>query len=79
MRPTEGVTQGDTQDDTQEADLDVKIEKTIKDNPNITTEDMAKQFGVSPITIKRHISKMPHIRYMGSGYSGHWEVDEPAR
>ena len=26
-------------------------------------------------TIKRHIAKMPNIRYVGSGYSGHWEVD----
>ena len=25
-------------------------------------------------TVKRHIAKMPHIRYVGSGYSGHWEV-----
>lgn len=25
-------------------------------------------------TIKRHITKMPHIHYVGSGYSGHWEV-----
>ena len=26
------------------------------------------------MTIKRHLAKMPHIRYVGSGYSGHWEV-----
>lgn len=26
------------------------------------------------MTIKRHIAKMPHIRYVGSGYSGYWEV-----
>lgn len=25
-------------------------------------------------TVKRHIAKMPHIRFVGSGYSGHWEV-----
>jgi hypothetical protein len=25
-------------------------------------------------TIKRRIAKMPYIRYVGSGYSGHWEV-----
>jgi ATP-dependent DNA helicase RecG len=26
------------------------------------------------MTIKRHLAKMPNIRYVGSGYSGHWEV-----
>ena len=60
---------------TQGANLDEKIEKAIKDNPNVTTEDLAKQFGVTSMTIKRHIAKMQHIRYVGSGYSGHWEVD----
>ena len=71
MKPTKGV----TQDVTQEGDLDGKIEKAIKDNPNVTTEDLANQFGVSSMTIKRHVAKMPHICYVGSGYSGHWEVD----
>ena len=73
IRPTKGDTQSDTQGDT----LDGKIEKAIKDNPNVTTEDLAKQFRIKAITIKRHIAKMPHIRYVGSGYSGHWEVDAP--
>ena len=67
MRPTKGDTQSDTQDVTQGANLDGKIEKAIKDNPNVTTEDLARQFGVKAITIKRHIAKMPHIRYVGSG------------
>ena len=75
-------TQSDTQDDTQdvtqgvtqEDSLDEKIEKAIKDNFNVTTEELAKQFGVTSMTIKRHLAKLPHIRYVGSGYSGHWEV-----
>ena len=67
---TQGVTQGVTQTDT----LDGKIEKAIKENLKVTTEDLAKQFGVTSMTIKRHLAKMPHIRYVGSGYSGHWEV-----
>ncbi|WP_262914071.1 DeoR family transcriptional regulator [Segatella bryantii] len=46
----------------------------MKDNFNVTTEELAKQFGVTSMTIKRHLAKMPHIRYVGSGYSGHWEV-----
>ena len=58
----------------QDADLDIWIEEQIHKNPNITTEDMAKQSGVTSKTIKRHIAKMPHIRYVGSGYSGHWEI-----
>ena len=70
MRPAKGGTQDVTQEDT----LDEKIEKAIKDNLNITTEELAKQFGVTSMTIKRHLAKMPHIRYVGSGYSGHWEV-----
>ena len=71
---TQDVTQDVTQEDTQEDTLDEKIEKAIKDNLNITTEELAKQFGVTSMTIKRHLAKMPHIRYVGSGYSGHWEV-----
>ena len=69
-----GDTQGVTQDVTQEDSLDGKIEKAIKENLKVTTEDLAKQFGVTSMTIKRHLAKMPHIRYVGSGYSGHWEV-----
>ena len=80
MRPAKGVTQGVTQDVTQgvtqEDTLDEKIEKAIKENLNVTTEDLAKQFGVTSMTIKRHLAKMPHIRYVGSGYSGHWEIVE---
>ncbi len=74
MRPAKGVTQDVTQDVTQEDSLDGKIEKAIKENLKVTTEDLAKQFGVTSMTIKRHLAKMPHIRYVGSGYSGHWEV-----
>lgn len=73
MHP-KGDTQDVTQGVTQEETLDEKIEKAIKDNLNITTEELAKQFGVTSMTIKRHLAKMPHIHYVGSGYSGHWEV-----
>ena len=65
---------GVTQDVTQEDSLDRKIENAIKENLKVTTEDLAKQFGVTSMTIKRHLAKMPYIRYVGSGYSGHWEV-----
>jgi len=68
MRPTKG--------DTQEGTLDRWIENQIRQNPRITTEELAKLSKRGIATIKRHIAKMPHIRYVGSGYSGHWEIEE---
>ena len=50
------------------------IENQIRENPQITTEELAQMSKKGLRTIKRHIAKMPHIRYVGSGYSGHWEV-----
>ena len=78
----ESDTQGDTQDDTQGGtqdvpqcdDLDKWIEYQVAVYPKITTGELAQLSGKSIITIKRRIAKMPHIVYVGSGYSGHWEV-----
>lgn len=70
MRPAKGI----TQDGTQEDNLDKWIENQIRQNPQITTEELAKMSKKGLRTVKRHIAKMPHIRYVGSGYSGHWEV-----
>ena len=64
----------DTQGDTQDKTLDIWIEEQIRNNLKITTEELAKLSGRSVITIKRHISKLSHIKYVGSGYSGHWEI-----
>ena len=63
-----------TQDDTQGASIDNWIEEQIRKNPKITTEELAKLSGKTVITIKRHITKLSHIKYDGSGYSGHWEI-----
>ena len=63
---TQGVTQG--------KDLDAWIERQVAVYPQISTEELAAQSGLTSRTIKRHIIKMPHIVYVGSGYSGHWEV-----
>ena len=79
---TQGVTQGDTedvpqgvpQDVPQGDDLDKWIEYQVAVYPKITTGELAQLSGKSIITIKRRIAKMPHIVYVGSGYSGHWEV-----
>ena len=69
----ENVTQGDTQDDTQ-GDTQEKIIKMIEKNPRISTADMAKELGIGIATVKRKIKKMSNVSYIGSGYSGHWEI-----
>ena len=72
----QGDTQGGTQGDTQGKTLDVWIEEQIRRNPKITTEELAILCGFTSKTIKRHIIKLSHIKYVGSGYSGHWEIVE---
>ena len=73
---TQSGTQGGTQDDTQGDTLDAWIETQIKKNPKVTTEELAKLSGKGLRTIKRHLAKLTHIKYVGSGYSGHWEIDK---
>lgn len=68
---TQDDTQCDTQDGTQE-----KIIKMIKANTQVSTASMAKELGIGVATVKRKIKKMPNVSYVGSGYSGHWEVKE---
>ncbi|MBR3489398.1 MAG: putative DNA binding domain-containing protein [Bacteroidales bacterium] len=72
---TQGVPQDVPQDVPQENELDIWIESRIRKNPKVTTDELAKLCGKSPKTIQRHISKLSHITYVGSGYSGHWEID----
>ncbi len=73
---TQGGTQDDTQGGTQEL-LD-KIFDIIKDNPKITMEELATTLHVGRATIARHLKKMSdRVRYIGSGYSGHWEIITP--
>ena len=67
---------GVTQDVTQEKDMDQWIEYQIATNPKITTDELAELSGKTSRTIKRHLVKLPHIRFVGSGYSGHWEIDK---
>lgn len=70
----DNVAQNDTQGDIQGNDLDIWLEAAIRKNPKITTEELARKCNKSIITIKRHIAKLPHIQFKGSGYSGHWEI-----
>ena len=63
-----------TQDGTQDGTLDVWIVEQVAKNSKITTEELAKLSGKGVRTIKRHISQLSQIKYVGSGYSGHWVV-----
>ena len=63
------VPQGVPQDN-----LDEKILDLIKSNKRITTQEIGKILGVSDKTIKRHIKSIDRLKYVGSGYSGHWEI-----
>ena len=76
---TQDDTQGGTQDDTQDGNLDAWIETQIRNNPKITTDELAKLSGFTSRTIKRHIIKLTHIKYVGSGYSGHWEIEKQVK
>ena len=73
---TQDGTQGGTQGGTQENYLDIWIENQIKQNPKVTTEELSIAAGKGINTIKRHLAKLPHIKYVGSGYSGHWEIEK---
>ncbi len=72
INDTQGDTQGDTQVDTQ--GIDAIIIQEIRKNPQITTEELAQIANKGIATIKRHIAKLSDVRYVGSGYSGHWEI-----
>ena len=72
----QGVPQGDLQDVPQDGTIDERIIALIIKDSSISTEQMAAFIGVSAKTIKRHIKKMNNIKYVGSGYSGHWEIEE---
>ena len=71
---SQGDSQGGIQDVLQDGELDDWIEKQIKKNPKITAKELVllSQKGLS--TIRRRIAKLPHIQYVGSGYSGQWKI-----
>ena len=70
---TQDDTQDGTQDDTQK-DMKRQIMDLIRNNNKISTETMAIVLGVSVSTIKRRIKEMENVHYVGSGFSGHWEI-----
>ena len=54
----------------------LNIEIIMSFNEDNVTEQMAAISGKGLRTIKRHIANMPQIKYVGSGYSGHWTIDK---
>lgn len=62
----QGVSQGVSQRQT--------ILDMIQKDGKVSREDIAQKAHVSVKTIQREIKRMPNIRYVGSGYSGHWEI-----
>lgn len=72
---TQDGTQGGTQGGTQEK-LQKQIFDMIKENPQISTSDIATKLGIGVRTVKRRIKQMPNVSYVGSGYSGHWEIEK---
>jgi len=86
-------TQGDTQDgknagnqinkgNTQDVPQGVPqaIFELISANNKITRESIATQLGLSSKTIARYLKQMSdRVHYVGSGYSGHWEVIPPEK
>ena len=63
------------QDGTQEK-LQKQIFDMIKENPQISTSDIATKLGIGVRTVKRRIKQMPNVSYVGSGYSGQWEIEK---
>lgn len=55
------------------ASIDGTIERMIAENPQVTRQDMADACGVHVKTIERHLASLPHIHYVGSAKTGHWE------
>jgi len=45
-------------------------------NPQIFTSDIATKLGIGVRKVKRRIKQMPNVSYVGSGYSGHWEIEK---
>ena len=68
---TRNGTQGGAQDKLQKQIFDM-----IEENLQISTSEIATRLGVGVRTVKRRIKQMTNIVYVGSGYSGHWEIKE---
>ena len=66
----ENVAQGVAQDKNSLIEF---IKKKVRNNDRVTRKEIADEAGVSLKTIERIIKEIDDLRYVGSGYSGHWE------
>ena len=70
---THGVPQDVPQSVPQDKELDDWIEKQIRNNPQISTEDLAKLSNRSSRTLKRWLAKC-HMSVMSVVIRGYWDV-----
>lgn len=72
---TQDGTHTGTQNGTQNLqEMHQKIITMIQQNNKITRKDMARELVIGTRTLQRVLNEMGNIRYVGSGYSGHWEI-----
>lgn len=57
-------------------DLHLYIIDCLNKNNKITKKEIAKATNVSEKTIEREMKNMRNIKYVGHGYSGHWEIKD---
>ncbi|MDK2828006.1 MAG: ATP-dependent helicase RecG [Clostridium butyricum] len=67
----EDVGQSVGQDEVKLQELIIKL---ISENNKITKKQIAKVALVSEKTVERQMKKMTNVKYVGRGYSGHWEI-----
>lgn len=70
------VAQGVAQDVAQGETLAELILREIANNNKITRAEIAIIANVSIKTVERELGKMSNVKYVGRGYSGHWEIEE---
>lgn len=70
------VVQDVAQDVAQYDYLPELIIAEIRNNNRITRAEIAQKANVSVKTIERELKQMSNIKFVGSGYSGHWEIKE---
>lgn len=66
----------DVPQDVPQDRMDAQIIKLIRNDNKISTEKIAAIIGVSTKTVKRHVKNIESIKYVGSGYSGHWQIND---
>lgn len=64
-----------TQDGTQES-IDTFVINLIRHNPKINAKEISETLGISVRTVRRKLKEMDNVKYIGHGYSGHWEIQE---